>query len=148
MLISITSPIYQISWWSCIHSAFNIIMILFPVCLCCIYTSILCAMTYQSVADSNSLNYLLGYNSTSHWIMLHTYNHMWCTSMASCQKGPTRHAYAWQIGPFWQDTLDMCVSELGHHWFSNDMSSCQFQSLPNHHLNQWSFIINLTIVNW
>ena len=25
----------------------------------------------------------------------------------SCQKGPTRHAYAWQIGPFWQDTLDM-----------------------------------------
>ena len=23
----------------------------------------------------------------------------------TCQKGPTRHAYAWQIGPFWQDTL-------------------------------------------
>ena len=22
-------------------------------------------------------------------------------------KGPTRHAYAWQIGPFWQDTLEM-----------------------------------------
>ena len=28
-------------------------------------------------------------------------------SMVSCQKGPTRHAYAWQIGPFWQDTLDI-----------------------------------------
>ena len=27
--------------------------------------------------------------------------------MVSCQKGHTRHAYAWQIGPFWQDTLDM-----------------------------------------
>ena len=27
--------------------------------------------------------------------------------MVSCQKGPTRYAYAWQIGPFWQDTLDM-----------------------------------------
>ena len=26
-------------------------------------------------------------------------------SMVSCQKGPTRHTYAWQIGPFWQDTL-------------------------------------------
>ena len=26
-------------------------------------------------------------------------------SMVSCQKGPTRHAYTWQIGPFWQDTL-------------------------------------------
>ena len=23
------------------------------------------------------------------------------------QKGPTRNAYAWQIGPFWQDTLDV-----------------------------------------
>ena len=27
-------------------------------------------------------------------------------SMVSCQKGPTRHAYAWQLGPFWQYTLD------------------------------------------
>ena len=26
--------------------------------------------------------------------------------MVSCQKGSTRHAYAWQIGPFWQDTLE------------------------------------------
>ena len=25
--------------------------------------------------------------------------------MVSCQKGPTRHAYAWQIEPFWQHTL-------------------------------------------
>ena len=31
------------------------------------------------------------------------------TSMVSYQKGPTRHAYAWQIGPFWQDTLDCHV---------------------------------------
>ena len=28
-------------------------------------------------------------------------------SMVSCQNGPTPHAYAWQIGPFWQDTIDM-----------------------------------------
>ena len=33
-------------------------------------------------------------------------------SRVSCQKGPTRHAYAWQIGPFWQDTLDMNVQLL------------------------------------
>ena len=26
--------------------------------------------------------------------------------MVSCQKGSTCHAYAWQVGPFWQDTLD------------------------------------------
>ena len=31
-------------------------------------------------------------------------------SRVSCQKGPTRHAYAWQIGPFWQDTLDMSIT--------------------------------------
>ena len=30
-------------------------------------------------------------------------------SMVSCQKGPTRHAYAWQIGPFWQDNLDITI---------------------------------------
>ena len=29
--------------------------------------------------------------------------------MVSCQKGPSRHAYTWQIGPFWQDTLDICL---------------------------------------
>ena len=28
-------------------------------------------------------------------------------SRVSCQKGPTHHAYAWLIGPFWQDTLDI-----------------------------------------
>ena len=28
-------------------------------------------------------------------------------TMVSCQKGPTRHAYAWQIGPFWQDTFEL-----------------------------------------
>ena len=31
----------------------------------------------------------------------------------SCQKGPTRHAYAWQIGPFWQDTLEVLL-EINH----------------------------------
>ena len=30
---------------------------------------------------------------------------IWDISRVSCQKGPNRHAYAWQIGPFWQDTL-------------------------------------------
>ena len=28
-------------------------------------------------------------------------------SRVSCEKGPTRHAYTWQIGPFCQDTLDI-----------------------------------------
>ena len=34
-------------------------------------------------------------------------------SRVSCQKCPTRHAYAWQIGPFWQDTLDILIHLLG-----------------------------------
>ena len=37
------------------------------------------------------------------------------TSRVSCQKGPTRHAYAWQIGPFWQDNLDMWKYEFVKH---------------------------------
>ena len=38
-------------------------------------------------------------------------------SMVSCQTGPTRHAYAWKIGPFWQDTLDISISKLDRYWF-------------------------------
>ena len=41
-------------------------------------------------------------------------------SMVSCQKGPTRHAYAWPIGPFWQDTLDfkvLSLAEISGHGF-------------------------------
>ena len=34
-------------------------------------------------------------------------------SMVSCQKGRNRHAYAWQVGPFWQDTLDV-LSAYGY----------------------------------
>ena len=33
-------------------------------------------------------------------------------SRVSCQKGPTRHAYAWPIGPFWQDTLDIYKTQF------------------------------------
>ena len=36
--------------------------------------------------------------------------------MVSRQKGPTRHAYAWQIGPFWQDTLDILISNDKSHF--------------------------------
>ena len=34
---------------------------------------------------------------------------MWRISRVSCQKGPICHAYAWRVGPFWQDTIDMKV---------------------------------------
>ena len=42
-------------------------------------------------------------------------------SMVSCQKGPIRHAYTWQIGPFWQDILDYVTvrysSGLSRKWY-------------------------------
>ena len=38
--------------------------------------------------------------------------HICGISMVSCQKGPTRHAYAWQIGPFCQDTLDIWYASV------------------------------------
>ena len=46
---------------------------------------------------------------TSWWVFstlqpADTKHHM---SMVSCKKAPPRHAYAWRIGPFWQDTLDV-----------------------------------------
>ena len=53
------------------------------------------------------------YNTTKHKQKakrnkLCVYSMKWTLiSRVSCQKGPTRHAYAWQIGPFWQDTLDI-----------------------------------------
>ena len=45
-------------------------------------------------------------------------SHCYFILMVSCQKGPTRHAYAWRIGPFWQDTLDMCL-HVGCLWTRN-----------------------------
>ena len=35
------------------------------------------------------------------------WSHSSLISMVSCPKGPTHHAYAWQIGPFRQDTVNM-----------------------------------------
>ena len=35
--------------------------------------------------------------------------------MVSCQKGPTRHAYAWQIGPFWQNTIEVWLASTESH---------------------------------
>ena len=47
-------------------------------------------------------------------------HHVKLWSMVSCQKGPTCNAYAWQIGPFWQDTLvislQLISASLELHW--------------------------------
>ena len=47
-------------------------------------------------------------------------------SMVSCQKGPTRHAYAWQIGPFWQDTLELCsISYADNSVFADTLATLE-----------------------
>ena len=53
-------------------------------------------------------------------------------SMVSCQKGPTRHAYAWQIGPFWQDTIDMMLQ-----YYQAGLISCH-PSFHTKFTTQWS----------
>ena len=50
------------------------------------------------------------YSLSSLYITKHFIVQVHNLSMVSCQKGPTRHAYAWQIGPFWQDTLDVTTN--------------------------------------
>ena len=57
--------------------------------------------------------------------MPETYIHV---SRVSCQKGPTRHVYAGQIGPFWQDTLGMCDIIRQYEYRLMEM-------FPSHHLN-------------
>ena len=46
-------------------------------------------------------------------------------------KGPKRHAYAWQIGPFWQDTLDIRV----YRWYTLLAKAMIGDSMDNFHLN-------------
>ena len=65
--------------------------------------------------------------------------------MVSCQKGPTRHAYAWQIGPFWQETLDKTFTSKTT-YFPGDVGmiceckhSASYQSKATH--NQDSVVV-------
>ena len=91
-------------------------------------------------------------------------------SRVSCQKGPTRHAYAWQIGPFWQDTLDIdkvigqtndsgkptCVrtcawpepqrtSSMSVTWFLLVTNHCLNQSVLQSHANRFPASVSLTV---
>ena len=52
---------------------------------------------FNSLIWNNWINW-----NSSIWLDL---LHIW---RVSCQKGPTHHVYAWQIGPFWQDNLELC----------------------------------------
>ena len=54
--------------------------------------------------------------------------------MVSCQKGPTRHAYAWQIGPFLQDTIDMSYPFYGYTFMQNSSRDITGGTIGQHQL--------------
>ena len=62
--------------------------------------------------------------------------------MVSCQKGPTRHAYAWQIGPFWQDTLELwgmcCECSV---WHVSSLHGC----CVTYHAGSWGRVVINTL---
>ena len=49
-------------------------------------------------------------------------------SMVSCQKGLTRHAYIWQIGPIWQDTTICPV--CWHQTYDNFAPAFPLEMIP------------------
>ena len=54
-------------------------------------------------------------------------------SMVSCQKGPIRHASALQIGPFWQDTLDISHTILtAKHNIAIHANTCPLDLSPSY----------------
>ena len=91
------------------------------------------ARFYWGRQSSKYIEYNVGTGVTNH------------ISMVSCQKGPTRHAHAWQIRPFWQDTLDYVLTR-GLFWCSypefwsnkgNEMHELAFMPLVVHHSTVW-----------
>ena len=62
-------------------------------------------------------------------------------SMVSCQKGPTRHAYAWQIGPFRQDTLELIPMA----WYVRTSASGAMVLKQFWHYKEFTAVSQLTI---
>ena len=79
----------------------------------------------------------------------------WHILMVSCQKGPNRHAYAWQIGPFWQDTLDMCRIDSGEDEYQLNYGPLEdvtviskaLHSYKWYRCSSWALLINFLLVN-
>ena len=62
-------------------------------------------------------------------VICYTYNDR--ITIVFCQKGPTRHAYAWQIGPFWQDILDILSVMKQVSPFLHNMTLHERHCVPN-----------------
>ena len=72
-------------------------------------------------------------------------------SRVSCEKGPTRHAYAWQIGPFWQDTLDIRIPMIKIQQYHDRPIFIMGIPIPGKMvftLNQAEKILYKVLMNW
>ena len=61
--------------------------------------------------------------------------------MVSCQKGPTRHAYAWQIEPFWWVTLEMSYATWGG-------LNIQIQYIPRNMHTVFALLCFVVVIHW
>ena len=86
-----------------------------------------CGLVSNGFTDSHIVDYR---NTVNIFYKINngTRNKIHDISRVSCQKGPSRHAYAWQIGPFWQDTLDLLPLQIHHHAYTPDISHTQIMS--------------------
>ena len=65
-------------------------------------------------------------------------------SRVSCQKGPICHTYAWRVGPFWQETLDISYFI----WIHNPIQSTWLKLSPKYTKSLYFksvFVISLAV---
>ena len=69
-------------------------------------------------------------------------------SRVSSQKGPTCHAYAWQIGPFWQDTLEVTRGNI--RWKVSNLNVLKLLLVECGMLPWWSLegLLSWYLVMW
>ena len=68
-------------------------------------------------------------------------------SGVSCQKGPTRHAFAWQIGTFWQDTLDIRLTVLTPGLHIDDNPPTSKREEPDKDEERWHQMFDWHIIS-
>ena len=68
--------------------------------------------------------------------------------MVSCQKGPTHHAYAWQIRPFWQDTLELLVLDTKQLWQTVVWLTLSWESLVPVEVAVWHLLSGTCVLKW
>ena len=112
---------------------------------------LLCVMPYGSMGydypydEVVMLNNVVFTAEQTHVIILVTLD--FDITTVSCQNGPICHAWAWQVGPLWQGTLDQWITtgyiwETYHLWLRND-TVIHYEDtlfLPQPHLPMYTWL--------